>query len=97
MSVPVDEAKLGEFMGQMAGYMTGGALCFSMWLGDELGLYRVLNGAGPLKAERWPRRPGVMLAWCVNGWTARPPVGWSPTTGGRHLRADSRGGHGPGG
>ena len=51
MGVTVDEAKLGEFMGRMVGYMTGGAMCFSIWLGDELGLYRVLAGAGPLKAE----------------------------------------------
>ena len=52
MSVPTDEAKLGEFMGRMVGYMTGGAMCFSIWLGDELGLYRALDGAGPLKAEQ---------------------------------------------
>ena len=36
-----NEERLGEFMGTMVGYMTGGALCFSVWLGDELGLYRV--------------------------------------------------------
>jgi 2-polyprenyl-3-methyl-5-hydroxy-6-metoxy-1,4-benzoquinol methylase len=51
MTVAVDEAKLGELMGQMVGFMTGGALCFSIWLGDELGLYRALHDAGPLKAE----------------------------------------------
>jgi 2-polyprenyl-3-methyl-5-hydroxy-6-metoxy-1,4-benzoquinol methylase len=38
----IDEARMGEFMGRMAGYMTGGALCFGVWLGDELGLYRSL-------------------------------------------------------
>ena len=27
MAGTIDEARLGEFMGQMAGYMTGGALC----------------------------------------------------------------------
>jgi 2-polyprenyl-3-methyl-5-hydroxy-6-metoxy-1,4-benzoquinol methylase len=35
---------------EMAGYMTGGALCFAVWLGDELGLYRTLAGAGPQSA-----------------------------------------------
>ena len=39
----IDETRLGEFMGQMVGHMTGGALCFGIWLGDELGL---LPGAG---------------------------------------------------
>src|SRR5205807_534447 len=31
----------------MVGYMTGGAACFGIWLGDELGLYSALakNGA----------------------------------------------------
>src|SRR6185369_10634099 len=46
MAQAVDEAKLGEFMGQMVGYMTGGAMCFGVWLGDELGLYRVLTDIG---------------------------------------------------
>mgnify|MGYP003939768875 CR=1 FL=1 len=51
MTGTIDEARLGEFMGQMAGHMTGGALCFAVWLGDELGLYRALAGAGPLTAQ----------------------------------------------
>jgi hypothetical protein len=51
MTQTVDEAKLGEFMGQMVGYMTGGAMCFGVWLGDELGLYRALTDIGPAMAE----------------------------------------------
>jgi hypothetical protein len=35
----------------MVGYMTGGAACFSVWLGDELGLYAALAGKGPRSAE----------------------------------------------
>jgi SAM-dependent methyltransferase len=46
----IDESKLGEFMGRMVGYMTGGALCFGIWLGDELGLYRQLADAGAQSA-----------------------------------------------
>ena len=48
--VAIDEARMGEFMGRMAGYMTGGALCFGVWLGDELGLYRSL-AEGPKTAD----------------------------------------------
>jgi 2-polyprenyl-3-methyl-5-hydroxy-6-metoxy-1,4-benzoquinol methylase len=51
MAAIVDEAKLGDFMGRMAGYMTGGALCFGVWIGDELGLYRVLADASPVTAD----------------------------------------------
>jgi SAM-dependent methyltransferase len=47
----VDEAKLSEFMGDVVGHMTGGALCFGMWLGDELGLYRALAGGGGMTAD----------------------------------------------
>jgi 2-polyprenyl-3-methyl-5-hydroxy-6-metoxy-1,4-benzoquinol methylase len=54
----VDAAKLDQFMGQMVGYMTGGALCFGVWLGDELGLYRALAGAGALKADEVADRAG---------------------------------------
>jgi SAM-dependent methyltransferase len=47
----MDEAKLENFMGMMMGYMTGTALCFGAWLGDEVGLYRAMAGAGPLSAD----------------------------------------------
>ena len=36
--VNVDPAKLEVFMGKMIGHMTGSTLCYSIWLGDELGL-----------------------------------------------------------
>src|SRR5207248_10210510 len=52
MSAPaIDEAKLEEFMGRMVGYMTGGAACLGIWLGDELGLYSSLAGDGPRTAD----------------------------------------------
>ena len=54
----VDEAKLGEFMGQMVGYMTGGALCFAVWVGDELGLYQALAGSGKLTADELAGKTG---------------------------------------
>jgi SAM-dependent methyltransferase len=47
----IDDAKLEEFMGRMVGYMTGGAACFGIWLGDELGLYSALANNGPRSAD----------------------------------------------
>jgi SAM-dependent methyltransferase len=38
-------------MGRMAGYMSGGAACFGVWLGDELGLYRALSGMDSASAD----------------------------------------------
>ena len=54
----IDEAKLEAFMGQMVGHMTGAALCLGIWLGDELGFYRALNGAGPTSADELAERTG---------------------------------------
>jgi SAM-dependent methyltransferase len=47
----IDDAKLEELMGRMVGYMTGGAACFGVWLGDELGLYSALANNGPRSAD----------------------------------------------
>lgn len=38
-------------MGPTVGYMTGGAACLGILIGDELGLYQVLAGKGPWSAE----------------------------------------------
>jgi SAM-dependent methyltransferase len=51
MTDTIDMAKLEAFMGQMIGYMTGGAMCYGMWLGDELGLYRALTDRGATTAD----------------------------------------------
>jgi 2-polyprenyl-3-methyl-5-hydroxy-6-metoxy-1,4-benzoquinol methylase len=47
----VDENKLQQFMGKMIGHMTGGVVCQSVYLGDELGFYRALAGAPPTTAD----------------------------------------------
>ena len=48
----VDEARVEEVMHRMVGYMTGAAVCFGVWLGDELGLYRVLAADGAARPEQ---------------------------------------------
>src|ERR1051325_9058294 len=47
----MDQQKLEAFMGKMIGHMTGGMVCYAIWLGDELGFYRELAGAGPRTAD----------------------------------------------
>jgi SAM-dependent methyltransferase len=51
MTAEIDEGRLEQYMGAMVGHMTGGALCFGIWLGDELGLYRTLADIGPCTAQ----------------------------------------------
>ena len=47
----VDMQRLEAFMGKMIGHMTGGLLCYGIWLGDELGLYRALAGKGAIASD----------------------------------------------
>jgi 2-polyprenyl-3-methyl-5-hydroxy-6-metoxy-1,4-benzoquinol methylase len=54
----VNPEKLEVFMGKMIGHMTGGTLCYSIWLGDELGLYRELAGTGPRNADSVAAKTG---------------------------------------
>jgi 2-polyprenyl-3-methyl-5-hydroxy-6-metoxy-1,4-benzoquinol methylase len=53
----IDEERLGELMGQLGMYMTGAAMCLAMWMGDELGIYRALAGAGPKTADEIAQAP----------------------------------------
>lgn len=54
----IDESRLEALIGQLAGHMTGGALCVAIWLGDELGYYRAMAGTGPLDADALAGKTG---------------------------------------
>jgi 2-polyprenyl-3-methyl-5-hydroxy-6-metoxy-1,4-benzoquinol methylase len=57
-TMSVDPQSLEVFMGKIIGHMTGSTLCYSIWLGDELGLYRELAGTGPLSANSVAAKTG---------------------------------------
>lgn len=46
------------FLGRMVQYMTGASVCVAVLLGDRLGLYRAMAGAGPLSADALAERRG---------------------------------------
>ena len=79
MPVEIDETRLGEFMGQMVGHMTGGAMCFAVLLGDELGFYRALAGGDALSADDVARatgcNPRLVREW-LDGQAAAGLVGY---------------------
>ena len=94
MTDTVDEAKLEQFMGQMVGYMTGGAMCFGVWLGDELGLYRVLTDLGPATAEELAGSAGCnarLVRESLDGQVAGGLVDWLPSTDRYELSAEAVG------
>jgi hypothetical protein len=83
MEQAIDMAKVEQFMGQMVGYMTGGAICYGVWLGDELGLYRALAGSGSLTAEEVAGKAGcntrLVREW-LDGQVAGGLVGYDAKT-----------------
>ena len=91
MSV-VDETKLAEFMGRMVGYMTGGAACFAIWLGDELGLYSALARNGAQAADELAREAGcnprLVREW-LDGQTAAGLVEYEPDEDRYSLSAEA--------
>src|SRR5437868_7628602 len=77
----MDEARLEQLMGQVVGHMTGAALCFGIWVGDELGLYRAMAGAGPMGADEVAAKvgcnPRLVREW-LDGQAAGGLVAYEP-------------------
>jgi hypothetical protein len=83
MAQAVDEAKLEQLMGEIVGFMTGGAMCFGIWLGDELGLYRVLEeleaGTADEVAGKAGCHPRLVREW-LDGQVAGGLVAWDKSS-----------------
>jgi len=92
MTQTIDESKLEQLMGQMVGHMTGAALCFGVWLGDELGLYTTLTDLHEATADELADETGCNRRLCASGSTDRWRVDSSPgmptltATGSRRRR-----------
>jgi 2-polyprenyl-3-methyl-5-hydroxy-6-metoxy-1,4-benzoquinol methylase len=54
----VDEQKLNEFMGALIGDLGGATTVLMVCLGDELGLYEAMDGAGPTTAASLAQHTG---------------------------------------
>jgi hypothetical protein len=54
----IDEQKLQAFMGQALGDLGAAISGIMVYLGDELGLYKAMAGAGPITDERLAERTG---------------------------------------
>jgi SAM-dependent methyltransferase len=80
--VAVDEAKLDAFMGRALGDLGAAISGLMVYLGDQLGLYKAMAGAGPLTAADLARRSGTderyVREWLDNqaagGYVAYDPV-----------------------
>lgn len=54
----IDEQKLNELLGKLVGDLSAGYGGVMVSLGNRLGLYKVLNGAGPLSSQELAGRTG---------------------------------------
>ncbi|MBS0561413.1 MAG: methyltransferase domain-containing protein [Proteobacteria bacterium] len=55
----MDEAKLHQFVGQVLGDLGGAFSVPMVRIGDRLGLYKALNGAGPLTVAQLAAKAGI--------------------------------------
>jgi hypothetical protein len=55
----VDEAKLDEFVGRVVTDMGGAVGALLAYVGDKLGLYRAMAGAGPMTAADLAKKTGT--------------------------------------
>jgi 2-polyprenyl-3-methyl-5-hydroxy-6-metoxy-1,4-benzoquinol methylase len=88
----IDEARLEQFMGQMVGHMTGATACFSIWLGDELGLYRALARESARSADELAGEvgchPRLVREW-LDGQAAAGLVDYDPEADRYSLSAEA--------
>ena len=83
MKREVDQKKLDDFMGKMVGHMTGSAVCYGVWLGDELGLYQRMAEAGQVTADTLAKsagcHPRLVREW-LDGQSAAGLAQYEPST-----------------
>src|SRR3954449_10184900 len=80
----LDESKVGEFVGRVVGELGATLNAALVVIGDELGLYKAMDGAGPLTpgelAERTDTAERYVREW-LNAQAAGGYVEYDPDTG----------------
>jgi 2-polyprenyl-3-methyl-5-hydroxy-6-metoxy-1,4-benzoquinol methylase len=66
-SRPIDPAKVKAGGERIFGYLKGMGVSAMIYLGDKLGLYRALDGAGPVTSEELAKKTGLHERW-VREW-----------------------------
>src|SRR5208283_2418085 len=63
----IDVEKTQQFAQAVFGHLAGALASGMIYLGDRMGIYRALNGAGPLTSEELARKTGLNERW-VREW-----------------------------
>ncbi|MGE0680588.1 MAG: methyltransferase domain-containing protein [Candidatus Binatia bacterium] len=63
----MDKAKREQFINQLMGYVTGAALSGMIYIGDRVGLFKAMAGAGPLSVAELAAKTGLQERY-VREW-----------------------------
>lgn len=63
----IDFERMEEFVQHVFGFMQGAVVSGMIYLGDRLGLYRAMQGAGPITSEELATKTGLHERW-VREW-----------------------------
>lgn len=63
----MDKAKREQFINQLLGYVTGASLSGMIYIGDKVGLFKAMAGAGPLLAAETAAKAGLQERY-VREW-----------------------------
>src|SRR5215469_171666 len=66
-SAKIDIEKATKSAGHVFGFLAGAVVSGMIYLGDRMGLYRMMSGAGPLTSEDLARRTGLHERW-IREW-----------------------------
>ena len=72
--MPINEAKLQEFLGKAVGDMGAAISAILVHIGDKLGLYKAMAGAGPLTATELAQRTGTAERY-IREWLGNQAAG----------------------
>src|SRR3954452_10564782 len=78
----LDRDKVGAFALQVWTYKQGEVVSLMVHLGDRLGLYRAMDGAGPLTATDLAARTGLQERWLLEWLRSQAAAGLLATTDG---------------
>ena len=77
---PIDEARLEAFVGQAVVDMGAAISGLLLHIGDRLGLYKAMAGAGPITSATLAPAPAPPSGTSASGSATRPPAATSSTT-----------------
>lgn len=87
----MDNEKLGNFALKVWGYKQGEIVSLMVHLGDQLGLYSAMAGAGSISAEELAERTGLDERWLLEWLRGQGAAGLLETTDGETFELSEEG------